>query len=96
MEQAQSSKNIAVIIAEIKSTSRELYPLTKNYPMALLSVGPKRLIVYQLEALLAVPNLESTLFPTKKSSLSAVSSSNSCNSLSRHNLWVCTVTTRTG
>lgn len=57
MEQPESSKTIAVIIAEIKSTSRELYPLTKNYPMALLSIGPKKLIVYQLEALLTVPHL---------------------------------------
>lgn len=47
-------KYIAIIISEVKSSSRELYPLTKNYPMGLLPVGSKRLIVYQLESLLKV------------------------------------------
>ena len=46
------AKYIAIIISEVKSSSRELYPLTKNYPMGLLPVGSKRLIVYQLESLL--------------------------------------------
>ena len=57
MEQVYSDKTIAIIISEIKSSARELYPLTKNYPMALLPVGSKKLIVYQLEALLSISNL---------------------------------------
>jgi choline kinase len=50
---------IAVIIAEVKSSSRELYPLTKNYPMCLLPVGTKKLIIYQLESLLSIKQLAS-------------------------------------
>jgi hypothetical protein len=57
MEQVYSDKTIAIIVSEIKSSARELYPLTKNYPMALLPVGSKKLIVYQLEALLSISNL---------------------------------------
>lgn len=57
MEQVESSKYIAIIIAEVRSTSRELYPLTKNYPMALLNIGPKKLMLYQLEALQPIPDL---------------------------------------
>lgn len=48
MEQVESNKYLAVVISEVKSSSRELYPLTKNYPMAMLSIGSKKLIVYQL------------------------------------------------
>jgi choline kinase len=67
MEQVESSKYLAIIISEVKSSSRELYPLTKNYPMALLSVGSKKLIVYQLEALLGASELESNSFMRQKS-----------------------------
>jgi hypothetical protein len=57
MEQVYSDKTIAIIVSEIKSSARELYPLTKNYPMALLPVGSRKLIVYQLEALISISNL---------------------------------------
>ena len=57
MEQVESNKYLAVVISEVKSSSRELSPLTKNYPMAMLSIGSKKLIVYQLEALLGVKQL---------------------------------------
>lgn len=57
MEQVESNQYLAIVISEVKSCSRELYPLTKNYPMALLSIGSKKLIVYQLEALLGLQQL---------------------------------------
>ena len=57
MEQVESNQYLAIVISEVKSSSRELYPLTKNYPMALLSIGSKKLIVYQLEALLGLKQL---------------------------------------
>lgn len=60
MEHHEPMQYLAIIISEVKSSSRELYPLTKNYPMALLSVGSKKLIVYQLEALLPLTNIAST------------------------------------
>lgn len=41
-------KYLGVIVAEVKSSARELYPLAKNYPMGLLPIGTKKLIVYQL------------------------------------------------
>lgn len=49
MEDSPVAKEfLGVIISEVKSSSRELYPLTKNYPMGLLPVGTKKIIVYQL------------------------------------------------
>lgn len=37
----------------------ELYPLTKNFPKSNLSVGNKKLIIYQLEQLQSVTELSS-------------------------------------
>ena len=48
------SQPVAVVLAEVKTTSAELYPLTKNYPMGLLPIGNKKVIVYHLEALAKV------------------------------------------
>jgi Ran GTPase-activating protein (RanGAP) involved in mRNA processing and transport len=48
MEEQPEGKYLGVIVAEVKSSARELYPLAKNYPMGLLPIGVKRLIVYQL------------------------------------------------
>jgi hypothetical protein len=53
-------------MAEVISSSRELYPLTKNYPMGLLPVGAKKLIVYQLESLAALEALASKRDVNKK------------------------------
>lgn len=60
---------VAIVISEVKSSSRELYPLTKNYPMCLLPVGTKKLIIYQLEALLKVAELSSNISLMQRSSL---------------------------
>lgn len=59
---------MAIIISEVKSSSRELYPLTKNYPMALLPIGTKKLITYQLESLIPIQHIASTLLFTSRSS----------------------------
>jgi len=48
MDEQAEKKYLGVIVAEVKSSARELYPLAKNYPMGLLPVGIKKLIVYQL------------------------------------------------
>ncbi len=58
-EEQQEKKYIAVIVSEVKHSSRELYPLTKNYSMGLLPVGTKKIIVYQLESLIPIRQLSS-------------------------------------
>ena len=61
MQNIESGKYLAIILSEIKSSARELYPLTKNYPMGLLPVGTKKLIVYQLESLIPLQEIASTI-----------------------------------
>lgn len=61
MEHSGQGKYLAVIISEVKTSSRELYPLTKNFEMGLLPIGTKKLIAYQLEALVPLQSIASTL-----------------------------------
>lgn len=62
MEGEYQGKYLAVIIGEVKSSSRDLYPLTKNYSMSLLPVSTKKLILYQLESLIPVTSIASISF----------------------------------
>jgi hypothetical protein len=47
-DHSSQEKYLGILISEVKSSSREMYPLTKNYPMGMLPVGTKKIIVYQL------------------------------------------------
>lgn len=57
-------KFTAVILAGGKGL--QLYPLTPRYPKALLPVGNKRMIIYQLEMLERTNNISSSLYRERR------------------------------
>lgn len=57
MTERSYRKNVAVLMCSMVC---DLYPLTKNFPISNLPIGNKKLIVYQLEQLESVSNLDCT------------------------------------